>query len=190
MAMREADILVRVCDTLTSGDVEDAAAILKLDYPFVSRLPAGRTYDAATSTRVFVLDGFIDRYGGERLVFPGVLRLLSVLLPEAFPFHPNWKMSATHPAYWQLFPTIDHVVPVALGGADEPANWVMTSMLRNSAKGCSTLDELGWRLHPRGSMQEWDGLMRWFIDRVAKDSNLLGDPYLKRWHSAATAAMR
>jgi hypothetical protein len=49
-----------------------------------------------------------------------------------FPFHPNWKTEATHPAYWEVGATIDHMVPVTLGGADEPANWVTTSMARNS----------------------------------------------------------
>jgi hypothetical protein len=76
----------------------------------------------------------VDRYSGLPLVFPGVLRLLSRLLPQEFPFHPNWKMAETHPAYWELFPTIDHVLPVSRGGVDSDVNWVTTSMLRNAAK--------------------------------------------------------
>ncbi|MFF0818704.1 HNH endonuclease [Rhodococcus sp. NPDC003318] len=52
-------------------------------------------------------------------------------------------MSQTHFAYWELFPTIDHIVPVTRGGADDESNWVTTSMLRNSAKAHWTLDELG-----------------------------------------------
>lgn len=80
----------------------------------------------------FVRDGFIDRYSGRHLVFPGTLRVLSTLFPEDFPFHPNWKTQFTHPAFWELFPTIDHIVPVARGGLDVPENWVTTSQLRNS----------------------------------------------------------
>jgi hypothetical protein len=33
---------------------------------------------------VFARDGFVDRYSGERLVFPGTLRLLAKLLPNEF----------------------------------------------------------------------------------------------------------
>lgn len=79
-------------------------------------------------------DGFLDRYSGTKLVHPGVLRILSVLLPEEFPFHRNWLMTQSHVAFWELFPTIDHRVPVAHGGEDTESNWVSTSMLRNSVK--------------------------------------------------------
>lgn len=91
---------------------------------------------------VFTRDGFVDRYSGDLLVFPGTLRLLAKLLPHEFPFHSNWKADACHPAFWQLFPTIDHVVPVSRGGADADSNWMSTSMLRNSAKANLTLEEL------------------------------------------------
>ena len=40
--------------------------------------------------------------------------------------------------------TIDHVIPVARGGADDESNVVTTSMLRNSAKSNWLLDEVGW----------------------------------------------
>ena len=95
-------------------------------------------------TRVFARDGFVDRYSGDKLVFPGtLLRLLSALMPDEFPAHPNWKMSASHVMYWELCPTIDHLVPVARGGADNESNYVTISMLRNSAKAHWTLEELG-----------------------------------------------
>lgn len=105
--------------------------------------PEGRRYTELQSLEVFARDGFVDRYSGQRLVFPGILRLLSRLLPQEFPFHPNWKMAQTHRAYWELFPTIDHVLPVARGAADSEANWVTTSMLRNAAKANGKLQEVG-----------------------------------------------
>jgi hypothetical protein len=37
------------------------------------------------STRVFMPDGLSDRYTGERLAFPPVLRLISAELPDEFP---------------------------------------------------------------------------------------------------------
>jgi hypothetical protein len=44
--------------------------------------------------RVSCRGGFIDRYRGTRLVFPPVLRMLSLYLPDAFPYHPNGKLTA------------------------------------------------------------------------------------------------
>jgi len=94
-------------------------------------------------------------------------------------------MAETHPAYWELFPTIDHVVPVTRGGADSEVNWVTTSMVRNAAKANWTLEELGWSLRLPGSLAEWDGLMAFFVEFVDSDRSLLEDGYLRRWHSAA-----
>ena len=57
-------------------------------------------------------DGFIDRYSGQRLVFLPVLHVLSVGSSQEFPFHRNWKIEVTHPAYWELVATLDHLEPV------------------------------------------------------------------------------
>jgi hypothetical protein len=162
-----------------------AREILRIEYPFVAISPVSRRYTEAESLRVFRRDGFIDRYSGQRLVFPGILRLLSRLLPQEFPFHPNWKMTETHPAYWELFPTIDHVLPVGRGGPDSEENWITTSMLRNAAKSNWALEELGWSLCPAGSLTDWDGLMALFVDFVDADRSVLEDAYLRRWYSAA-----
>jgi hypothetical protein len=110
------------------------------------------------STRVFVRDGFIDRYTGTRLIFPPVLRTLSEALPGEFPFHPNWKTDVTHPAYWEVGATVDNLIPVTRGGKDAEENWVTASMARNSAKMNWTLQDLGWHLHPPGDIRDWDGL--------------------------------
>ena len=137
------------------------------------------------ATRVFLRDGFVDRYAGTRLVFPPVLRLISQTLPEEFPFHPNWKMSECHVAYWELSATVDHVVPVARGGRDDETNWVCTSMLRNGVKSNWTLDELGWDLLPSGDLEEWDGMLGWFLNFANSHKDILHHPYLRRWHVAA-----
>ena len=112
-----------------------------------------------------------------------------MLLPEEFPFHPNWKMDSTHPAFWELFPTIDHVVPVARGGVDADENRVTTSQLRNSAKANWTLEELSWQLVPPGYIEKWDGLARWFVNFVAGRNDLFGNNYLRTWWRAATACL-
>lgn len=185
----KADILKTVCEALTCGDQRTASEMARELYPFAPQVPAGRTYLEAECMTIFTRDGFTDRYSGSRLVFPGSLRLLSRLLPAEFPFHPNWKMTETHPAYWELFPTIDHVEPLCRGGSDVPENRVTTSMLRNGAKGNWTLEELGWRLVPPGKLSKWDGLLGWFRAFVDREPvHLEDDGYLRRWHSAAKLA--
>lgn len=182
----ETAILTDACRHLTAGDPDAAAETLNRDYPFVVARNAGRNYTPRQMTAVFLRDGFIDRYSGRRLVFPPVLRVLSAELPEAFPFHPNWKMSETHVAYWDLFPTIDHVEPVARGGADIEANWVTTSMARNAAKGNSVLSQIGWRLHPPGDLAEWDGLTSWLLDYLEVHPEYRKG-YVRTWAQALEA---
>lgn len=131
--------------------------------------------------RVFLRDGFIDRYSGERLVNPGVLQMLSMRLRTEFPIHPNWKVSETHPAVWQLAPTADHVVPVARGGTETFENLVTTSQLLNSAKAHWTIEELGWRVHPPGDLGEWDGLTRWLLAECDRRPEWLEDRKLASW---------
>lgn len=122
MPVDRAGILSRVFHALGGGDLAAARNILRTEYPFNPVTPESRQYTEVQSLHVFRRDGFIDRYSGQRLVFPGVLRLLSRLLPKEFPYHPNWKMAETHPGFWELFPTIDHVLPIARGGPDTEGN--------------------------------------------------------------------
>ena len=175
-----------VCDSLLAGNIAAAAATARSGYPFVSPQSTGRNCTESQCTAVFIRDGFIDRYSGAHLVFPGTLRLLSRLLPSQFPFHPNWKMTETHMAYWELFPTVDHIIPIARGGADDDTNWVTTSMLRNSAKSNWTLEELGWHLVPPGDSKHWNGLLRWFVEFLKQDQSHLTDRYIRTWHRAAS----
>ncbi|MFH1742645.1 MAG: HNH endonuclease [bacterium] len=179
------DTIKSICETLSSGDYSGASEIARREYPFLAPSAGARNFTETQALRIFVRDGFLDRYSGVRLLFPPVLRVLSALLPKEFPFHRNWKMSETHPAYWDLFPTLDHVVPIARGGADNKDNIVSTSMLRNSAKANWTLEELGWSLHPPGQMSEWDGMLAWFIDFVDRNKEIVKDRYIGRWHRVA-----
>lgn len=185
--MEPADVLAQVCQLVAKGESDSAATLVHEAYPFVPREAVERKYGAEQALRVFVRDGFIDRYSGKRLMFPGTLRLLSHLLPAVFPFHPNWKMSETHPSYWQLTPTVDHIRPVCLGGMDSEENWITTSMLRNSAKANWTLEELGWIVHPPGRIMDWDGQLAWFKQYIAANpATLKGLPALRVWSQAAS----
>ena len=182
----KADAIKTICEALSSRGASEASGIARREYPFVPAPPAvTRKYSEGQALRVFVRDGFVDRYSGDLLVFPPVLRVLTALLPDDFPFHRNWKMEETHQAYWDLFPTLDHVVPVARGGREDEDNLVSTSMFRNSAKANSTLEELGWSLYPPGDVKRWDGMLGWCTEFIASDEKLLKDNYIGRWHRAA-----
>jgi 5-methylcytosine-specific restriction endonuclease McrA len=185
--MREkSEVLADVCRAIAGSALEEAVSIAKRDYPFAPVPIITRSYGPVESTRLFIRDGFIDRYTGDRLVFPPVLRILSQVLPNEFPYHPNWKTDLTHPSYWEVGATVDHIVPVTRGGADDESNWVTTSMARNSAKMNWSLTELGWTLHPPGDVKQWDGLVGWFLRYTAAHPSSVTTA-IRGWHRAASA---
>ena len=179
------DAITEVCSALRASEKGRAIEVLADRYPFDPQPVTTRKYGPVESTRVFIRDGFVDRYSGDRLIFPPVFRLISLQLPEQFPFHPNWKTDETHPAYDALGCTVDHLQPVTQGGADEDSNWVTTSMAHNFAKGNYTLEQLGWTLHPGGCFERWDGLLHWFMDFTDSHSESLDIPNVRQWHRAA-----
>ena len=178
-------VIEKVCRALSEDGIERGRAILTDEYPFIFQKATDREYRDSEKLRIFLRDGFIDRYSGQRLVFPPVLRILSKEFPREFPYQAHWKMSECHVAYWQLAPTIDHIVPVTRGGLDEESNWVSTSQLRNNAKANWLLEELGWNLAPPGDLGEWDGLFAWFLGYIADNPALLKDKYISTWHRVA-----
>jgi 5-methylcytosine-specific restriction endonuclease McrA len=185
----KSETIAAVCAALIKGDEATASSLLKRDYPFAPEPITTRAYGPVESVRVFIRDGFRDRYTGERLIYPPVLRVLATELPADFPFHPNWKTNVTHPAFWEVGATVDHLVPVTRGGADDESNWVTTSMARNSAKMNWTLAELGWSLRPRGDFSQWDGLLRWFLEFTVTHPETLAIGSVRQWHRAATLAL-
>ena len=184
----KSDVLARVCQAVDSNQLGEASSLLANDYPFTPLANVGRRYTPLQCMHIFVRDGFIDRYSGQRLVFPGTLRLLSMLFPLQFPFHSNWKTDACHFAFYELYPTIDHLVPVSRSGVDSDENWLSTSMLRNAAKANFTIEELGWKIHPAGEIRQWDGLTGWFL-RQKLAPELQANSYLQRWRVAAVGCL-
>ena len=184
----KAQTVKTVCDALLAGDA-DAARAAGVNYAFVRPQRTKRAYNRKRATAILLRDGFVDRYSGARVIFPGALFLLSTLLPDEFPSHPNWKMTETHMMYWELFPELDHVNPLAAGGADTDDNLVTTSVLRNCIKANWTLEQLQWSKKPCGDLNEWDGLLGWFMRYIEKDSSPLTDKRLKNWHEAAKQAL-
>ena len=191
----KAGVLFDVCVALQVGDSRSAKETLRSRYPFVPVEKIVRRFSIGKSMDLFMRDGFTDRYTGNRLINPGVLRLLHVVLGDDFPAHPNWKVSETHFAFWELFPTVDHVLPLSRGGCDDESNWVTASMLSNQVKAQWTVDDLGWELHPAGAVKEWDGLSRWLVDYLAANPSVLAEAaephrgYIRRWLTATKAAL-
>ena len=97
-------------------------------------------------------------------------------------------LTETHSAYWELVPTIDHIYPIAKGGIDDEKNWVTTSMKNNSIKSNYTIDEIHWKLYPKGDISAWDGLTNLFLELVNKDNELLKDSYIKSWYKVSQKA--
>lgn len=183
--MEKSQVIAAACHALSDGFPDAAVSALQSGYPFAPQTVTKRKYGPLESTRVFMKDGFIDRYSGHQLIFPPVFRVLSAVLPVDFPYHPAWKTEVTHPAYWEIGATIDHLVPVTRGGADDESNWLTTSMAHNYAKMNWSLEELGWQLHPAGDCRDWDGLMGWFIRYTADNLELLTNASVRTWHRAA-----
>ena len=175
------EIIKQAGELLLQNSKDAALNLINNNYRFTYQSVEKRNY-SGQRMKIFARDGFIDRYSGKPLVNPGMLKILSVYYPEDFPYQAHWKMTETHIAYWEYVPTIDHIEPIAAGGADDEHNWVSTSMLNNAIKSNWTLKQLGWELYEPGALNEWDGLSHLFVQLVNHDEKLLEDTYIKTWY--------
>ena len=185
--LSKADIISETAAYLLRDDVKKAADCINEKFPFTHPVPQKREYTVKEKMKLFMRDGFIDRYSGDKLVNPGMLRAISVLLPEEFPYHAHWKVSDCHLAFWYLMPSLDHIVPVALGGSEDSkdmSNWATTAGFRNQAKGLASLEDMGWTFHDAGKIEDWDGMSRQFLEIVGKHEELLDDKMIKEWSNA------
>ncbi|HSQ88888.1 HNH endonuclease signature motif containing protein [Romboutsia sp.] len=181
--MEKARIIEKASELLLNKSKKEAIDIINTEYKFEYKKVEKRAYKDKEKFNIFMRDGFIDRYTGDKLLNPGILKVFSTYFPEEFPYHSHWKMDQTHVAYWELIPTIDHINPIARGGKDEEDNWITTSMLHNSIKSNWSLEQIGWNIKECGDLSEWDGLTNIFIDIVERDTNLLNDNYIKKWYT-------
>jgi len=188
--LEKAEIMSRVLDLLLENKKEESLEYAKKHYPFVSNTKGFRKCSPYNATIVFLRDGFIDRYSGQKLIFPGIFQIVRKNLPEAFPAHSHWKMQETHIYYYELFPSIDHIIPVARGGEDNEGNWITTSMIKNSSKANWTLQELNWEIYPAGNLCDWDGLVDTFLKIIGANKSLLEDKYILKWYNALIRAMK
>lgn len=192
-----ADIASEAWASIISGDYKAADRIISENYPFDShslippvskkRTPREsetrkREFKFSERTEFFLDSQFLDQYTGQRLIFPGALYVFRALNLDSVPNQGNWKKIANHIMYWDLFPTVDHIKPLALGGKDEPENWACTSIIINSIKSSSTLEDLSWPMYQ--IREEWDGLFHDFMALVESRPKLLNSTKIKTWYDA------
>lgn len=140
--------------------------------------------------KVYINDCYTDRYSGEKLIFPGAIRILKNELSPAFPVQGNYIVDGTHQIYWELSPGLDHIIPISRlkEGEDSEANWTTTSHYNNSKKSSRNLSEANLVILPK--QKGWDGLGELFLEIVKKKPHLLDDNYIKRWNNALLRAKK
>lgn len=183
--MDNSKITTDIFQATINDNLSKAKELIHKKYPHIPPQPVSRSHSLSDCLKIFIRDGFIDRYTGRKLFFPPALRIISLNLPDDFPYHPHWKMKNTHMAYWEFYPTIDHLLPIAKGGTNQLDNLVTTSQRSNSAKANWTLNELNWSLHQPGNIDEWDGMMKPSIIYLENHKTLLEDRLLKQWFNTA-----
>ena len=141
--------------------------------------------DHASMMRVFARDGFMNRFTGELLIFPAVLRLLSKELPSVMPYQMAWKLGETHIAYYDLCACVVRLLPKSHGGSDVEGNLVTTTMPYVLARSDSTAEEMGWRLTREGYVDEWDGMSSWYVEYLKENPDLRNINYFNLWYIAA-----
>ncbi|MGD1060587.1 MAG: HNH endonuclease [Methanomassiliicoccales archaeon] len=174
-----------ICDSITANDIEQGAIIIEKEWPFSAEGTSKDNLAEKDKVRLFIRDRFTDRYTGDRLVFPGVLKLINWVYKKEFPYDPNWTPSECHMAWYYLCPNIDHLVPLSRGGPLDDANRMTVSYLTNSAKSNFTLEELGWAI--KKPIEGWDGMSGWFRDYVKHNPECLTDGYIRKWNNAIKA---
>lgn len=105
----------------------------------------------------FARDHWICRFCGTRTVDLRVLKQLSTMFSTDFPYHSNWKFGHSHLIYWTHSTSLEHLVPFARGGTDDPTNFVTTCYACNDSRCHFLVEELGWTLHGTED-SDWRGL--------------------------------
>jgi 5-methylcytosine-specific restriction endonuclease McrA len=130
----------------------------------------------ATQLRVFRRDSFTCRYCSQRTLFLPTVRVLSEVFPEHLPVDPGWKLDHTHPVYWTLIASADHVVPAIRGGDSSDDNLVTSCWRCNDIKRAWSLQELRWTLLDLTDVTGWDGLSGAYAQLCAATTNSEGQP--------------
>jgi 5-methylcytosine-specific restriction endonuclease McrA len=139
---------------------------------------------------VLLRDGFIDRYTGDKLVFPGILFLLHFEIPEIFRYNKNWKPEVCHKIFWELYPTVDHIHAQANGGSHELDNLITTLQVINNHKSKKNFEKINWERKDEGVLSNWDGLTTMFFELMKKKNDYAGYTDLPNWKTRYTGIKR
>lgn len=89
--------LERVIQALLAGGREAAAELLApIGYPVREVKPRAEPSESLIAS-IYQRDRFHCRYCGCRVIPTQIMRLISDLIPEEFPYHPNWR-GGTNPS--------------------------------------------------------------------------------------------
>lgn len=72
--MNKSDAIKKTCRLISKGKLDQAGDLIDKEYPFVPLIKGKRSYTPREMTKVFMRDGFIDRYRGTKLIYPPALR--------------------------------------------------------------------------------------------------------------------
>ena len=198
MAEREphelrADVLIEAAKLAASGQLAEGELALAEHWPRRAGERTKRSVKERERLKTFLNDGFRCRYTNERLFFTPLFEAMSVLWPETFPTHPNWKTEECHDAYWSHTASLDHVEPVSVGGKEAADNWVTTSAARNMVRSRFSLDSLGWAPGPRQPSDGWDGGVQLFLAMMECHRSKLErserGKYLLKWERIARGVL-
>jgi hypothetical protein len=159
-----ADELEMVVTALVAGDRASAADLIAPLAQPPRTVPVRAEASESVVALVYRRDGFRCRYCGCRVIPTQIMRLIAELFPDDFPYHRNWKAGQTHPAIASRSPSLDHIIPWARGGTNDPENLACACWICNQIKGDLTIDQLGWALRdvPTADQRDWDGLTRFY----------------------------
>lgn len=108
---------------------------------------------------VFESSRYTCCYCNRKTIDLEVLKAISRAIPDAFPYHKNWKFSESHILYWVYSTSLEHVIPLALGGKNDPSNMRASCYLCNDAKSDISLEDLGWEISTDAdNANHWSGL--------------------------------
>lgn len=152
-----------------------------------------RSVSSRNGLRIFHRDNWTCRYTGEKLIFRGYLKCLSILAPSSFPYHKNGRRDVaedgtiySHQVYWSHQPSIDHIVPVAQGGDNSPENLITTAAATNTGLGVGFASKVGLVLTDPIA-NDWNGCVDEFLTLLERFPELLMDAYVAKCHKEIIA---
>lgn len=86
LKMSKCDVINLACEAISKDQLDKSKKIIKERYPFDVVETIQDNFSKTKLLQIFVRDGFVDRYSGEKLIFPGTLRVLSELMPKEFQY--------------------------------------------------------------------------------------------------------